>query len=284
MLWIRVTTSPIFWVPAARPSTTALVRRASSAAFPVTAAERVACCAISLIEAVSSSAAEATVPTLSEAWVDAAAAAAVCRAASPLLLLIDEDMPCISRAATATASTIWPTLLSNSVASRCIAASRSSLACCSVSPRSAVARASAAVAASASAVFCAVVMNSCCQLIGHPDQHAGFQDEDAGMQHHAAKVGAAREDRRRNDEIQRQMMQGDGNGSGEDRPDVAIGDEARQRREEVHVHVDLPGMARQLVGEHRNPAHQRDRDHQAGRKPVARRAPRQGRRRGKALS
>ncbi len=160
MDWIRVTTSPIFWVPAARPSTTALVRRASLAAFPVTVAERVACCAISLIEAVSCSAAEATVPTLSEAWADAAAAAAVCRAASPLLLLIDDDMPCMSRAATATASTIWPILLSNSLASRRMAASRSSRACCSAWPRSAVARASAAVAISTSAVFCAVVMNN----------------------------------------------------------------------------------------------------------------------------
>ncbi len=50
--------------------------------------------------------ADATVPTLLEACVAAAAAAAVCRAVSSLLMLIEEEMPCISRAATETASTI----------------------------------------------------------------------------------------------------------------------------------------------------------------------------------
>ena len=90
MFWISVTTSPIFCVPVASPSTTALVRRASSAALPAISAERVTCWAMLLIEAVSSSVAEATVSTLGEAWVDAAAAAAVCRAVSALLLLIDD--------------------------------------------------------------------------------------------------------------------------------------------------------------------------------------------------
>ena len=171
----------------------------------------------------------------------------VCRAASPLLLLIEEDKLCISRAATATASTIWPILRSKSAASSRIAASRSCLACCSASARSALARASAALAASASAVFCAVVSNSCASLMGEPDQHAGLDDENDGVKHDAAKIGAAGIDRRRKQEVQHQMMQRDRDRAGDDRPVVAIGDKARQRREEVHVHVDLPGMPRQLV-------------------------------------
>src|ERR1700710_3287739 len=103
MFWISVTTSPIFWVPAASPSTTVLVRRASPAALLAISAERVTCWAMLLIDAVSSSLADATVSTLQEARVDAAAAAAVCREVSVLLLLIEEDRPCISPAAMATA-------------------------------------------------------------------------------------------------------------------------------------------------------------------------------------
>ena len=75
--------------------TTVLVRRASSAALPAISAERVTCCAMLPIDAVSSSVAEATVPTLVEAWLDAAAAAAVMFAVSALLRLIDEESSCI---------------------------------------------------------------------------------------------------------------------------------------------------------------------------------------------
>ena len=58
---------------------------------------------ISPIDAVSSSVAEATVPTLLEAWLEAVAAAAACRAVSSLLPRIDAEMDCIDPAATATA-------------------------------------------------------------------------------------------------------------------------------------------------------------------------------------
>ena len=40
------------------------------------------------------------------------------------------------------------------------------------------------------------------QFMRNPDQHAGFQQQDAGMQHHTAEIRAAGEDRRRNDEIE----------------------------------------------------------------------------------
>src|SRR4051812_50096365 len=76
MFWISVATSPIFWVPAARPSTTVLVRRASLAALVAIAAERVTCWAMLLIDAVSSSVADATVSTFEEACVEAVAAGA----------------------------------------------------------------------------------------------------------------------------------------------------------------------------------------------------------------
>ena len=55
--------------------------------------------------------------------VDAAATVVVCREVSVLLLLIDDDRPCISLAATATASTMPPTLCSKPAASSRLAAS-----------------------------------------------------------------------------------------------------------------------------------------------------------------
>jgi hypothetical protein len=78
-----------------------------------------------LTEAVNSSVAAATVSTLLEARLEAAAAAAVWRAVSVLLSLIDDDKCCMSRAAIATAWTMLATLCSKPVASRCLAASRS---------------------------------------------------------------------------------------------------------------------------------------------------------------
>ena len=193
MFWISVTTSPIFCVPLASPSTTELVRRASSAALPAISAERVTCLAISLIDAVSSSVAAATVSTFAEACVDAEAAAVVCRVVASLLPLIDEDSPWISLAATATASTIRPMLRSKPEASSRLAASRSCFARPSASVRSALARASAALAASASAVFSAVVSNSCDSLWASADQHARFDDENDGVKHDAAEIGRRRD-------------------------------------------------------------------------------------------
>ena len=107
------------------------------------------------------------------------------------------------------------------------------------------------------------------ELVGKPDQYAGLDDENDGMKNDAPKIGAAGINRCRKDEVQHQMMQRDRDRAGEDRPIVAIGDQTRQRREEVHVHVDLPGMPRQLEGKHRYAAHQGDGKDQTGRKPVA---------------
>ena len=80
------------------------------------------------------------------------------------------------------------------------------------------------------------------ELVRERDQNAGLDQQDHGMQHDAAEIGAAGIDRRRQQEVQRDMMQRDRNRRGDDRAVVAIGDRAGQRREEVHVHVDLPGM------------------------------------------
>ncbi len=107
------------------------------------------------------------------------------------------------------------------------------------------------------------------ELMGKPDQDGRFHHQNDGMQHHAPEIGAAREDRRGQEEIQDEMMQRNRDGADHDRPVVAIGDQQRQRREEIHVHVDLPGGAGELKGEHRDAAHQRDGRGQAGRQSVA---------------
>jgi hypothetical protein len=117
------------------------------------------------------------------------------------------------------------------------------------------------------------------EIVGDKDQHAGFQSEDAGMKPDPAQIRAARKNRRRNHEIQYQMMQDDGDGAGQDRPVVAIEREARQRREEVHMNVDLPGLSGQLVGKHAHAAHQRDGNQQSRRQVGSRRAPGQRRHR-----
>ena len=152
-----------------------------------------------LIEALSSSVAAATVPTLIEACVDADAAAAVCRAVSSLLLLIDDDMPCISPAATATASTMLPILRSKSGGELAHRARRdSSLTRRSPSLRSALARASAALAASASAVFCGRGREQTARAGRQPDQDAGLHHQDDGVKHDAAEIGATGKNRGRN--------------------------------------------------------------------------------------
>ena len=79
-----------------------------------------------------------------------------CSAASSLLRLIDEDMPCISPAATETAWTIWPTYLR--IPWRACAWRRRVPAGPDALPHCVGgARASAAFAASVSAVFCAAI-------------------------------------------------------------------------------------------------------------------------------
>ncbi|HEV2976448.1 MAG TPA: hypothetical protein VG425_02560, partial [Casimicrobiaceae bacterium] len=77
------------------------------------------------------------------------------------------------------------------------------------------------------------------------------------MQDHAPKVGASRIDRRRKDEIQHKVMQGNRNRAGDDRPVIAIGDHASQRCKKVHVRVDLPGVSGELEGKYRHLAQQR---------------------------
>ena len=93
------------------------------------------------------------------------------------------------------------------------------------------------------------------------------------MQHHAPEIAAAREDRRRQQEIQDQMVERDRDGADHDRPIVAIGHQQRQRREEIHMYVDLPGVTGELIGKHRHAAHQRNRKGQARRQAVAGHAP-----------
>ncbi|WP_245311644.1 hypothetical protein [Bradyrhizobium pachyrhizi] len=100
--------------------------------------------------------------------------------------------------------------------------------------------------------------------VREPDQHAGLDQQDQGVENDATEIGAAGIDRGRQDEIQRQVVQGNRQSAGDDRPIVAIGDEARQRGEEVHVHVDLPAVARELVDQHRHAGHQGHSNDQAG--------------------
>jgi hypothetical protein len=75
------------------------------------------------------------------------------------------------------------------------------------------------------------------------------------MHDDAAEIRAAGVDRRWEQEIQHEMMHRDRDRAGEDRTSVAINHEAGEGREEIHMHVDLPGMARHR--EHRQ-RHQRN--------------------------
>ncbi|WGR95015.1 hypothetical protein MTX20_13340 [Bradyrhizobium sp. ISRA435] len=115
------------------------------------------------------------------------------------------------------------------------------------------------------------------ERVREPDQNTGLDQEDDGMENHTAKIGAAGIDGGRENEVQRQMMQRDCHSAGDDGPIVAIGDQARQGGEEVHVHVDLPGVAGELKDEHRHAGHQGDGDDHARRRAVSRNAPRRRR-------
>ena len=152
-------------------------------------------------------------------------------------------MPCISLAATATASTIWPILRSKSVASSRIATSRSSL---DRSPGLAALGVGARLGGGRSFGF-GRLLRGCHEqareLVSKPDQDAGLDPENDGMKDDAPNVTAAGIDRRRKNEVQHQVMQDDRDRAGNDRPIVAIGDQTCQRGKEVHVEVDLPGDA-----------------------------------------
>ncbi len=93
---------------------------------------------------------------------------------------------------------------------------------------------------------------------GHQDP--GLQHHDPGVEQGAAKIRAAGVKHRRKGEIQRQVMHGDGPGAGQDRADVDHGGQGGQHREEIHVGVDLPGVAGEGHGEQRRLPDQRHRD------------------------
>ena len=116
-------------------------------------------------------------------------------------------MPCISRAATATASTIRPILLSNSAARL---APRGVAFLLGARFGFAALGGGAGLGGVGGFGFGGLLRRGheqVRQLMGNPDQHAGFEQQDAGMQHDAAEIGAAGKDRRRKDEVQQQMMQ-----------------------------------------------------------------------------
>jgi hypothetical protein len=205
-------------------------------------ADRITCWEMLLIDAVSSSVAAATVSTFDEAWDEAVAAAVVCRAVSALLVLIVDERPCISPAATATASTIAD--LAREVGGE--------LAPCRLP-----------ILLGSAFGFGAFGIGVCfrCtgglglrrlqsrrleqlrELVGERNHHGGLDQEDDRVKDDPAKIGAAGIDRRRKNEVQHEVMQRDRNRAGDDWPCVAICYQTGQRGEEIHMHVDLPGMA-----------------------------------------
>ncbi len=72
---------------------------------------------------------------------------------------------------------------------------------------------------------------------------------------HAEEIAAIGEDGRRQDEVERQVMHRHGGGGDQDRPPVAERRQHGERREEVHMHVDLPGMAVQRRDQGRDRQH-----------------------------
>ncbi len=101
--------------------------------------------------------------------------------------------------------------------------------------------------------------------LGQPQQNGRLRDDDNGVEQHAQYVSSAREDCGGQDEVQTQMVnRGDPCGRHQ-RPPVAHERDHRQRGEEGHVHVDLPGLAAHHVGEHGGkPDHAGADDHAAG--------------------
>ena len=130
MLWISLTTSPIFSAPVDNTWTVALVRSASPTALLAISLDRVTCREISATELDSSSAAAATVPTLFEALSDAAPTVAARALASLAVAVMDCAVVCIPAAAVATELTMPLTLRSKSLAIFSIAARRSAAARC----------------------------------------------------------------------------------------------------------------------------------------------------------
>ncbi|GAA0003983.1 hypothetical protein BRDID11002_39840 [Bradyrhizobium diazoefficiens] len=137
---MSLTTSPIFSAPVESSCTVALVRSASLTARLATSVERVTWREISATELDSSSAAAATVPTLPEAFCEAAPTVAARDEALLAVAVIDCAVLCMPAAAEETERTIPLTLRSKSLAISSIALRRSaaarSLASASVFSRS----------------------------------------------------------------------------------------------------------------------------------------------------
>ncbi len=106
MLWISLTTSPIFSAPVDSAPTVALVRSASPTALLAISLERLTWREISLTELESSSAAAATVPTLFEALSEAAPTVAARALASLAVAVIDCAVVCMPAAAVDTERTM----------------------------------------------------------------------------------------------------------------------------------------------------------------------------------
>ena len=193
MFWISVTTSPIFWVPAARPSTTVLVRRASlgGLAGDLGGARHLLGDAVDRRREflgrrryrfdVRGGLASRRLRRLPS-----------CRAVSALLLLIDDDRPCISLAATATASTMLPILRSKPAASSRRAASRSCLARRSASMRSSIGAGFGGTGGFGLGAFLRRGLEQMRERQRKPDQYAGLDQQDDGVKDDAAEIGAAR--------------------------------------------------------------------------------------------
>jgi hypothetical protein len=120
------------------------------------------------------------------------------------------------------------------------------------------------------------------QAEGAPDQNGRLQHDDHRVQHHAAQVGAARKHGRGQQEVQHEMVKGDGRRRGQDHAPVGIRRGDRQGREEIHVQVDLPGIALEQEHQQRRHADQRDGDRRVRRQARAVDQPDQRRRRGEA--
>ena len=97
--WISCTTSPIFSAPIDSSFTVSLVCSASLTALPAISRDCVTWRAISATELDSSSAAEATVPTMSDADSDAEPTVAAREDASLAVAVIDCAVVCIPAAA-----------------------------------------------------------------------------------------------------------------------------------------------------------------------------------------
>ena len=96
--------------------------------------------------------------------------------------------------------------------------------------------------------------------LAQEDQARRLDDHDDRVQHHPAEVAAAGIDRHRQQEVERQVVDGDEARGGDHRDGVAVEADQRQHGEIIHVHVDLPGVAVQRRDHQRDLRHQGHRD------------------------